>query len=82
MQQKMKLLCTPTRVWGPALVRHRKLVDHVEGFVEDPGAEMGNHQYVNYGYDASMVKAFYIQSIYRSINKKLISDSNYKQGQK
>ena len=64
-QQKVKLLCTPTRVWGPALVRHRKLVDHVEGFVEDPGAEMGNHQYVNYGYDASMV------SMVHTINQSL-----------
>ena len=26
----------PTREWGPALVKHRKLVDYVDGFVVDP----------------------------------------------
>ncbi|XP_052678713.1 sodium- and chloride-dependent glycine transporter 1-like isoform X1 [Crassostrea angulata] len=52
--EKVKLLCTPSREWGPALVRHRELVDYVDGFVADPWVESGSHQYVNYGYDASM----------------------------
>ncbi|XP_061187866.1 sodium- and chloride-dependent glycine transporter 1-like [Saccostrea echinata] len=52
--EKIKLLCTPTRVWGPALVRHRQLVEYVEGFVADPEGERAGHQYINYGYDTSM----------------------------
>ena len=43
--QKIKLLSIPTREWGPALVRHRKLVKDVDGFVTDPWAEKG--AYVN-----------------------------------
>ncbi|XP_078340686.1 sodium-dependent proline transporter-like [Crassostrea virginica] len=42
---KIKLLSIPTREWGPALVRHRKLIKDVDGFVTDPWAEKG--AYVN-----------------------------------
>ena len=37
--QKIKLLAAPSRSWGPALVKHRQLVDYVDGFVPDPKAE-------------------------------------------
>ena len=43
--QKIKLLSIPTREWGPALIRHRKLIKDVDGFVTDPWAEKG--AYVN-----------------------------------
>ena len=26
----------PTEEWGPALVKHRRLVDYVPGFIVDP----------------------------------------------
>ncbi|KAK3101057.1 hypothetical protein FSP39_000622 [Pinctada imbricata] len=42
---KLRLLITPNREWGPALVRHRELVDYVDGFVVDPYHEKG--AYVN-----------------------------------
>lgn len=45
---KIKLQCIPSREWGPALVRHRELVDYVDGFVQDPWAEKG--AFVNYAY--------------------------------
>ena len=31
-----RTLTSPTREWGPALVKHRRLVDYVPGFVVDP----------------------------------------------
>ena len=37
--QKLIYLITPTRDWGPALPKHRKLIDYVEGWVIDPEAE-------------------------------------------
>ncbi|KAJ8301429.1 hypothetical protein KUTeg_020416 [Tegillarca granosa] len=47
---KLKLLITPTREWGPALIKHRRLIDYVDGFVVDPYEEKKNLSYVNYGY--------------------------------
>ena len=35
-RQRLKLLTSPTEEWGPALVKYRKLVDYVPGFVTDP----------------------------------------------
>ncbi|XP_045164528.1 sodium- and chloride-dependent glycine transporter 1-like [Mercenaria mercenaria] len=37
--EKLRLLITPTREWGPYLVKHRRLIEHVEGFVVDPYEE-------------------------------------------
>jgi len=37
----VRQLLLPARDWGPALVRHRKLVKHVAGFITDP--EDWNH---------------------------------------
>ena len=34
--QRIRMLCLPTVEWGPALVKHRKLVDYVHDFVVDP----------------------------------------------
>ena len=36
LNQRLKLLTSPTTEWGPALVKYRKLVDYVPGFVTDP----------------------------------------------
>lgn len=44
---KLRLLMLPSRKWGPALVKHRELVDYVHGFVSDPAKEDG---YLNRGY--------------------------------
>ncbi|KAK3101975.1 hypothetical protein FSP39_007759 [Pinctada imbricata] len=52
---KIKLLLTPTRDWGPALVKHRQLIDYVEGFVIDPRQERVGASYVNYGYSSSSI---------------------------
>jgi len=32
----LRALTRPTKYWGPALVKHRKLVDYVDNFVVDP----------------------------------------------
>ena len=37
--QKLRYLITPTRDWGPALPKHRKLIDYVDGWVIDPMKE-------------------------------------------
>ena len=50
--QKIKLLILPSRKWGPALVKHRELVDYVHGFVADPDKEDG---YLNKGYSWSSI---------------------------
>ncbi|KAK2163610.1 hypothetical protein LSH36_76g00075 [Paralvinella palmiformis] len=34
--ERVRYLTLPTEEWGPALVKHRKLVDYVDGFVIDP----------------------------------------------
>ena len=34
--QRIRYLTLPTEEWGPALVKHRKLVDYVNGFIVDP----------------------------------------------
>ena len=34
--QRLRELTRPTREWGPALAKHRRLVDYVPGFVIDP----------------------------------------------
>ena len=34
--QRLRNLTLPTKEWGPALVKHRRLVDYVRGFVVDP----------------------------------------------
>lgn len=34
--QALRRLMKPTVDWGPALVKHRKLIDYVPGFVVDP----------------------------------------------
>ncbi|KAK2174759.1 hypothetical protein NP493_778g03047 [Ridgeia piscesae] len=36
LYERLKLLTSPTEEWGPALVKYRKLVDYVPGFVIDP----------------------------------------------
>ena len=34
--QRIRYLTLPTQEWGPALVKHRRLVDYVPGFIVDP----------------------------------------------
>lgn len=48
--EKFRLLLVPSRIWGPALVKHRELVDYVNGFITDPVKEEG---YLNKGYSSS-----------------------------
>lgn len=45
--EKLKYLITPTRDWGPALPKHRKLIDYVDGWVVDPMAEKMACVYTN-----------------------------------
>ncbi|GFR73670.1 sodium- and chloride-dependent glycine transporter 2 [Elysia marginata] len=45
--QKLKNVSTPNIFWGPALVKHRQLVDYVPGFVVDPNAEKEKEAYFN-----------------------------------
>lgn len=49
---KFKLLLLPSRIWGPALVKHRKLIDYVDEFVVDPDKEDGH---LNRGYSWSSI---------------------------
>ncbi|KAJ8301431.1 hypothetical protein KUTeg_020418 [Tegillarca granosa] len=44
---KLKLLITPARDWGPSLVKHRKLVTYVDGWVIDPYVEKNPRAYLN-----------------------------------
>ncbi|OWF44590.1 sodium- and chloride-dependent glycine transporter 1-like [Mizuhopecten yessoensis] len=53
--EKVKLLLTPTREWGPALVKHRKLVTYVEGWVLDPWEELAT--YVNNAFASDKTKS-------------------------
>ncbi|KAL4226538.1 hypothetical protein ACF0H5_014523 [Mactra antiquata] len=41
---KLRMLVTPTRKWGPYLVKHRKLIEYVPDFVIDPYEEKGRLQ--------------------------------------
>ena len=36
LHQRLSALTSPTTEWGPALVKYRKLVHYVPGFVIDP----------------------------------------------
>jgi len=36
--QKLRYLTTPSELWGPALPKHRQLVDYVPDFILDPHA--------------------------------------------
>ncbi|KAL3852860.1 hypothetical protein ACJMK2_016469 [Sinanodonta woodiana] len=40
---KLRFLITPTADWGPALVKHRALIKHVQGFVLDPYEDKARH---------------------------------------
>ncbi|XP_069141841.1 sodium-dependent proline transporter-like [Argopecten irradians] len=53
--EKIKLLVTPTRQWGPALVKHRRLVTYVEGWVIDPWEELAT--YVNNAFASEKTKS-------------------------
>ncbi|XP_060081370.1 sodium-dependent proline transporter-like [Ylistrum balloti] len=53
--EKIKLLVTPTREWGPALVKHRRLVTYVEGWVVDPWEELAT--YVNKAFASDKTKS-------------------------
>ena len=50
--QKLRLLTVPSRSWGPALVKHRRLVNYVNGFVVDPFTEKGE---LNRAYSGSSI---------------------------
>ena len=43
--QKLRYLVTPTRDWGPALPKHRKLIDYVDGWVVNPVEEKNANKY-------------------------------------
>ncbi|CAG5126719.1 unnamed protein product [Candidula unifasciata] len=52
--QKIRLLCLPSIYWGPALKKHRLLVNYVEGFQVDPYKILQPRAaFVNYGFDNS-----------------------------
>ncbi|XP_062613429.1 sodium-dependent proline transporter-like [Saccostrea cucullata] len=77
--EKIKLQCTPSREWGPALVRHRELVNYIDGWVDDPWAEKG--AFVNYAYKSdSEIRTGSLKSLEASRlsarMKKSLSDSN------
>ena len=36
--QRLRLLTLPKAEWGPALLKHRQLINYVDGFVVDPWA--------------------------------------------
>ncbi|XP_063402684.1 sodium-dependent proline transporter-like [Mytilus trossulus] len=48
VKEKLSLLTSPSDEWGPALVKHRKLVTYADDWVLDPWAERG--AYLNKGY--------------------------------
>ncbi|XP_071081857.1 sodium- and chloride-dependent glycine transporter 1-like [Haliotis cracherodii] len=48
--QKVQLLTIPTEEWGPALVKHRKLVHYVTDFVVDPWEAKRANTFVNYAF--------------------------------
>ncbi|XP_035827439.1 sodium- and chloride-dependent glycine transporter 2 [Aplysia californica] len=48
--QKLRLQSMPNRYWGPALVKHRRLIDYVDDFVVDPEGDKKRLAYVNQGY--------------------------------
>ncbi|KAL5013211.1 hypothetical protein ScPMuIL_007481 [Solemya velum] len=55
LPKKLRVLVTPSRDWGPALFKHRKLVTYVDGWVLDPQAEKSPFTYTNPGFrDKSM----------------------------
>ncbi|KAL4226537.1 hypothetical protein ACF0H5_014522 [Mactra antiquata] len=67
--QKIRLLTLPSRSWGPALVKHRELVDYVNGFVVDPFREKA---YLNKGYSGSSINT--LNSLYnRNTNLERVS---------
>ncbi|XP_060590649.1 sodium- and chloride-dependent glycine transporter 1-like [Ruditapes philippinarum] len=67
--EKVKLLLAPSRSWGPALVKHRELVDYVNGFVVDPFTEKA---YLNRGYSGSSINGS-VNSLTRSRSKGSVS---------
>ncbi|KAL5015178.1 hypothetical protein ScPMuIL_009448 [Solemya velum] len=73
---KLRLLITPTRTWGPALVKHRKLVDYIEDFVVDPWSEKKGITYTNYAYESQSDLKINESSSYLSVNRSRISMSN------
>ncbi|WAR24980.1 SC6A5-like protein [Mya arenaria] len=56
-KQKLRLITVPSREWGPALVKHRRLVERVPGFVVDPFTEKGQ---LNRAYSGSSLGSIHI----------------------
>ncbi len=58
--QRLRYLTLPSVEWGPALVKHRRLVDYVPGFVIDPWGtgtkKAPTPAFENLGYYADEVK--------------------------
>ena len=54
--QKLRLQTLPSRYWGPALVRHRRLIDYVDDFVVDPEGEKKQLAYVNRAFSQKSVQ--------------------------
>ncbi|XP_052782178.1 sodium-dependent proline transporter-like [Mya arenaria] len=54
---KLRLITVPSREWGPALVKHRRLVERVPGFVVDPFTEKGQ---LNRAYSGSSLGSIHI----------------------
>ncbi|RUS89737.1 hypothetical protein EGW08_002555 [Elysia chlorotica] len=53
--QRLRLQSLPNKYWGPALVKHRKLVDYVQDFVLDPEGDKRKLAYVNQAFAHSTV---------------------------
>ena len=56
MIQRLTTLTSPTTEWGPALVKYRKLVHYVPGFVTDPWGTGTKKEPVDYDNMAVCIK--------------------------
>ncbi|XP_050413379.1 sodium- and chloride-dependent glycine transporter 1 [Patella vulgata] len=54
---KLRLLTMPSVEWGPALPKHRQLVDYVDNFEVDPWAAMRPKAYYNNGFSDQLTSS-------------------------
>ena len=62
LREKLSELTSPTDEWGPALVKHRKLITYVDDWVIDPWVERGT--YVNRAFTPDMSYPSRASSVY------------------
>ncbi|GFO44117.1 eukaryotic translation initiation factor 3 subunit f [Plakobranchus ocellatus] len=53
--QKLRLQTMPNKYWGPALVKHRRLIDYVQDFVLDPEGDKKKLAYINQAFAYSTI---------------------------